>query len=117
MVVDASGHPDTFLPSVDAARDGGTIVEVGAFVAMGPRPFDPAVLCGRNLTLLGVGGEDARAYEPTLRLLARHYERLPLAEAVTHVFPLERAAEAMELALDGREAMKVVLAPGGELEL
>jgi L-iditol 2-dehydrogenase len=117
VVVDASGHPETFLPSVDAARDGGTIVEVGAFVALGPRPFDPAVLCGRNLTLVGVGGEDARAYEPALRLLARHHERLPLADAVTHTFPLQRAGEAMAVALDGTEVMKVVIVPDGSPEL
>jgi threonine dehydrogenase-like Zn-dependent dehydrogenase len=115
VVVDASGHPDSFLPSVGATRDGGTIIEVGAFVALGPRPFDPAVLCGRNLTLVGVGGEDARAYEPTLRLLARHHERLPLADAVTHAFPLEQAAQAMTVALDGRDSMKVVLGPNGGL--
>jgi threonine dehydrogenase-like Zn-dependent dehydrogenase len=115
VVVDASGHPDSFLPSVDAVRDGGTLVEVGAFVALGPRPFDPAVLCSRNLTLVGVGGEDARAYEPSLRLLARHHARLPLASAVTHVFVLPRAQEAMDVALDGTEAMKVVLAPDGGL--
>ena len=83
----------------------------GAFVSLGPRPFDPAVLCGRNLTLLGVGGEDARAYEPTLRLLARHHRSLPLALAITHRFPLSRAAEAMETALRGDGAMKVVIEP------
>jgi L-iditol 2-dehydrogenase len=111
VVVDASGHPDSFLPALGLLRDGGTLVEVGAFVALGTRPFDPAVLCGRNLTLLGVGGEDARAYEPTLRLLARHHRSLPLARAITHRFPLSRAAEAMETALRGDGAMKVVIEP------
>lgn len=111
VVVDASGHPDSFLPSLDLLRDGGTLVEVGAFVDLGPRPFNPAVLCGRNLTLIGVGGEDARAYEPTLRLLARHHLHVPFAKAVTHRFPLQRAAEAMETALRADGAMKVVIEP------
>ena len=111
VVVDASGHPDSFLPALALLRDGGTLVEVGAFVALGTRPFDPAVLCGRNLTLLGVGGEDARAYEPTLRLLARHHRSLPLARAITHRFPLDRTPEAMETALRGDGAMKVVIEP------
>src|SRR5436305_4697176 len=30
VVVDASGFPETFLPSIDALRDGGTLIEVGA---------------------------------------------------------------------------------------
>ncbi len=111
VVVDASGHPDSFLPALELLRDGGTLVEVGAFVDLGPRPFNPAVLCGRNLTLLGVGGEDARAYEPTLRLLARHFRDVPFAKAVTHRFPLRRAPEAMETALRAGEAMKVVIEP------
>ena len=112
MVVDASGVPETFLPSVEALRDGGTLIEVGAFVDLGPVPFNPAVLCGRNLTLMGVGGEDARVYPGTLALLARHHERVPFARLVTHRFALADAAEAMQLALEARAALKVVLEPG-----
>jgi L-iditol 2-dehydrogenase len=112
VVVDASGSPDSFLPALDLVRDGGTLVEVGAFVDLGPRPFNPAVLCGRSLTLLGVGGEDARAYDGTLRLLARHHASVPFAKAVTHRFPLARAQEAMATALDTEASMKVVLEPG-----
>ena len=111
VVVDASGRAETFDLAVRVARDGGTLVEVGAFVDVGERPFNPAVLCGRNLTLLGVGGEDARAYEPTMRLLARHHGRLPFARAITHRFPLDRAHEAMETALGIDGVMKVVIEP------
>jgi threonine dehydrogenase-like Zn-dependent dehydrogenase len=111
VVVDASGHPDSFLPALTLLRDGGTLVEVGAFVDLGPRPFNPAVLCGRSLTLLGVGGEDARAYEPTLRLLERHHRVVPFGKAVTHRFPLAQAALAMETALRADGAMKVVIEP------
>jgi threonine dehydrogenase-like Zn-dependent dehydrogenase len=112
VAVDASGTPTTFLPAVEALRDGGTLIEVGAFVDLGAVPFNPAVLCGRNLTLIGVGGEDARAYPGTLELLARHHERVPFGRLVTHRFPLERAADAMRTALEERGAMKVLIEPG-----
>ena len=112
VVVDASGQTGTFETSLRLVRDGGTLLEVGAFVDLGERGLNPAVLCGRNLTLLGVGGEDARAYEGTLRLLARHHERVPFARAVTHVFPLAQAGEAMTTALHEADAMKVVITPG-----
>jgi L-iditol 2-dehydrogenase len=115
VVVDASGDPDSFLPSIELARDGGTIVEVGAFVDVGTRPVNPAVLCGRNLTLLGVGGEDARAYDGTLRLLARHHRSMPFARAVTHRFPLARAGEAMAAALQPATSLKVVIEPNGDV--
>jgi L-iditol 2-dehydrogenase len=111
VVVDASGHPDSFLAALDLVRDGGTLVEVGAFVDLGPRPLNPAVLCGRNLTLLGVGGEDARAYEGSLRLLVRHYRDVPFAKAITHRFPLTEAAAAMETALGTDGTMKVLIEP------
>ncbi len=111
VVVDASGRAETFDLALELLRDGGTLVEVGAFVRTGTRSFDPAVLCGRNLTLVGVGGEDARAYEGTLRLLARNHDRLPLARAITHRFPLEQASDAMEAALRADGVMKVVIEP------
>lgn len=112
VVVDATGDPGSFAAAVDLLRDGGTLVEVGAFVDLGSVPFNPAVLCGRNLTLVGVGGEDARAYESTLRLLARHQEHVPFARAISHRFPLSQAREAMETALRPGAAMKVVIEPG-----
>ncbi|MBD0290653.1 MAG: zinc-binding dehydrogenase [Thermoleophilia bacterium] len=111
VVVDASGRAETFDLALELVRDGGTIVEVGAFVDTGERPVNPAVVCGRNLTIVGVGGEDARAYEGTLRLLARHHARIPFSRAVTHRFPLERVREAVETALGGDGVMKVVIEP------
>ena len=113
VVVDASGHPDSFLPALALARDGGTLIEVGAFVDLGERGFNPALLCGRNLTLMGVGGEDARAYEGSLRLLARHHAHVPFARAVTHRFPLVDAVEAMATALRPEASMKVGIEPNG----
>ena len=73
MVVDATGHPASFGPSLDLLRDGGTLIEVGAFVDLGTVPVNPATILGRNLTIVGVAGEDARAYDRTLAMLAEHH--------------------------------------------
>ena len=73
VVVDATGHPASFGPSLDLLRDGGTLVEVGAFVDLGTVPVNPATILGRNLTIVGVAGEDARAYDRTLAMLAEHH--------------------------------------------
>lgn len=112
LVVDATGFPDSFGPSVAMVRDGGTVVEVGAFVEMGGVPFDPAVLCGRSLALVGHGGEDLRVYEQTLALLARHHERLRLGDLVSHRFDVADAPEAMATALDAERSAKVIIVPG-----
>jgi threonine dehydrogenase-like Zn-dependent dehydrogenase len=111
VVVDATGHPDSFGAALALLRDGGTLLEVGAFVDLGAVPVNPADVLGRNLTIVGVAGEDARCYDATLRLLAEHHDTVPFHRAVTHTFPIERADEAMQTALGADDAMKVVIVP------
>ena len=111
VVVDATGHPDSFGPAMSLLRDGGTLLEVGAFVDLGPVDLNPADLLGRNLTLVGVAGEDARSYDATLQMFARHHESVPFHRAVTHRFAIADANEAMQTALGADAAMKVVIAP------
>ena len=98
-------------PHSRCSRDGGTLIEVGAFVDLGTVPINPATILGRNLTIVGVAGEDARAYDSTLAMLAEHHERVPFHRAVTHTFPLEQVETAMQTALGADTAMKVVIAP------
>jgi len=111
VVVDATGHPASFGPSLDLLRDGGTLIEVGAFVDLGTVPVNPATILGRNLTIVGVAGEDARAYDRTLEMLAAHHHEVPFERAVTHTFPLSQAEQAMRTALGADTAMKVVITP------
>ena len=111
VVVDATGHPDSFGPSLDLLRDGGTLVEVGAFVDLGTVPINPATILGRNLTIIGVAGEDARVYDRTLAMFAAHQGDVPFHKAVTHRFPLGDVELAMQTALGADTAMKVVITP------
>ena len=108
VVVNATGFPGSFALATSLVRDAGTVLEVGAFVDMGPESFNPAVICGRSLTVMGTGGEDLAAYPGTLALLARHRE-VPFAEMVSHVFPVAEAARAVETSLDADNATKVLV--------
>ena len=111
IVIDCSGVPETFVASLRMTRVGGTVVEAGAFVDMGPVEINPhADICAKNVNVLGIGGETAESYKPVMELLARSLDRLPLEHFVSHRLPLERAQEALELA-QRDEAMKVVLSP------
>ena len=112
LVVNATGFPGSFGKAVAMVRDGGTIIEVGAFVDMGEETFNPAVLCGRNLTLMGIAGEDVLVYDRTLALLARHVDTVPFAEMVSHRFPVAEAPAAMETALDAERSAKVLITSG-----
>ncbi|HET8980336.1 MAG TPA: alcohol dehydrogenase catalytic domain-containing protein [Solirubrobacteraceae bacterium] len=109
--VNATGFPGSFAQAVAMVRDGGTVIEVGAFVDMGEETFNPATVCGRSLTLLGVGGEDLTAYEGTLALLARHNGSIPFAEMVSHRFAVHDAPAAMAVALNADASAKVLITP------
>ena len=110
--MDCSGQATTLSECLRMVRFGGTVVEAGAFVDMGPTAVNPSAdFCARNVALLGIGGERSDLYLPTMKMLAANVSRLPLASVVSHRMPLERAAEAIELA-QSNESMKVVFAPG-----
>ncbi|MEA2536603.1 MAG: hypothetical protein QOF11_837, partial [Chloroflexota bacterium] len=66
--------------------------------------------CSRNVSVLGIGGEMATQYEPSMRLMVANLDRYPLRKIVSHILPLDRAREAVRLAQSG-EAMQVALDP------
>jgi threonine dehydrogenase-like Zn-dependent dehydrogenase len=113
VVVDCSGVSVTFLESLELVRAGGTVIEAGAFVDMGPVEINPnRHICAKGVSVLGVGGETLEQYGPSLAMLARHQDRLPFARAITHEVGLEQVEDALALAQTGA-AMKVVVAPNG----
>jgi threonine dehydrogenase-like Zn-dependent dehydrogenase len=113
IVLDCSGFPETFVEALRMVRVGGVVVEAGTFVDMGPVSINPnADICTKNVSVIGVGGETATSYLPSMRLMAANLDRLPFDRFVSHRMPLEQAQEALELAQTD-VAMKVVLAPNG----
>ncbi len=113
IVLSCSGVPDGFVEALRMVRIGGVVVEAGTFVDMGPVAINPnSDICTRNVTVMGVGGETAESYLPSMRLMAANLDRLPFRRIVSHRLPLERAQEGVELAQTDA-AMKVVIAPNG----
>ena len=111
LVLDCSGVPSTFTEALRAVRTGGVIVEAGAFVDLGPVTINPnSDICARNVSVLGVGGEKATEYVPSMQLMAANLDRYPLRSIVSHILPLDRAEEAIALAQSGA-AMQVAFDP------
>lgn len=111
IALDCSGVPATFSEALRVVRTGGVVVEAGAFVDMGPVLINPnSDICSRNVSVLGIGGERATEYEPSMRLMAANLDRYPLRTIVSHILPLDRARDAVMLAQSG-EAMQVALDP------
>jgi threonine dehydrogenase-like Zn-dependent dehydrogenase len=111
LALDCSGVPATFPEALRYVRTGGVVVEAGAFVDMGSVLINPnSDICARNVSVIGVGGEKASEYEPSMRLMAANLDRYPLRNVVSHILPLDRAEEAILLAQSG-VAMQVALDP------
>jgi L-iditol 2-dehydrogenase len=111
VVLDCSGVPDTFVEALEIVRPGGVVVEAGTFVDMGPVGINPnSAVCTRNVSILGIGGEIATGYGPSMRLLAANMDRYDLGRIVSHRYALEDASEALAMAQSG-ESMQVAFHP------
>jgi L-iditol 2-dehydrogenase len=111
IVLDCSGVPDTFVEGLELVRPGGVVVEAGTFVDMGAVGINPnSAICTRNVSVLGIGGEIATGYGPSMRLMAANLERYPLRTIVSHRYALEDATAALAMAQSG-ESMQVAFDP------
>jgi L-iditol 2-dehydrogenase len=111
IVIDCSGVPDTFTESLKFVRTGGVVIEAGTFVDMGPVSINPnSDICTRNVSVVGVGGETAVSYAPSMALMAANLDRYPLGRIVSHQFSLDEAQNAVVTA-QSDEAMQVVINP------
>jgi threonine dehydrogenase-like Zn-dependent dehydrogenase len=116
VAVDAAGAPEAFAEGLAALRFRGTLIEAGAFTGTRPAEVDVAAdITLKDARIIGVGGEDDAAYPQSLRDMAERGEDLALERIVTHVLPLDRVAEGIDLAIRG-EAVKVQLDPDGIAE-
>jgi L-iditol 2-dehydrogenase len=111
IAIDCSGFPATFTEALSLVRTGGVVIEAGTFVDMGPVQVNPnSAICTRSVTVLGIGGEKASSYGPSMRMLAANLGRYPFGEIVTHRFGLGQLTQALAVAQSG-EAMQVVVDP------
>lgn len=111
LVVEASGTVAAAQEALRLVRPGGALSLVGFGApagAMTMLPFEDIVR--RGVRVQGVWVSDARHTARALALVRRAPEAF--AALVTHRLPLASATAALE-AVAGRDAMKVVLLPGG----
>ncbi len=118
VILDCVGSGASLDLALRFTNPGGRIVIVGGPTVI--RALDWTLVWTRELRLMGsfvygretgVPGEP-HTFELALRLLAEHPD-LPIAELVTHRFPLSRWRQAIRVSLARRSgAVKVVLGPG-----
>jgi len=111
LVIECAGVPEAVAEALDLLRPGGLLVEAGNFSDLGDVAINQhRQLCSKNVRILGVGGEEAAAYPPSMRQMVRYMRHYPLAEFVTHRFALREVEAAMKQSI-ARDSMKVVIDP------
>jgi alcohol dehydrogenase len=112
LVMDVSGHPKGASMALALAGTGGTVVLPGLYGpdTKVPLLLDRAVL--KELRLFGAFSHDFRAVDAAIKLAGQ--DKYPLAEMISHRFPLERAEDAIKLVggeVEGETPLKVALDP------
>lgn len=111
VVVECAGIPQIIPEALEMLRVGGLLVEAGNFSDLGEVSISPhRHLCSKNVRIMGVGGEEAGSYGPSLRQMARYMRQYPLRSFVSHRYALKDVEEAVLKSM-APDSMKVVIAP------
>lgn len=112
LVVDCTGVPEAVPEGIDMVRRGGTFVEIGSFVDTGEVTINPFKhICWKDVSIIGQYGGPPHYYDRCLKFVEMALKQgWSLEKMVTHVFPLEKAQEAMGI-VKRLEGMKVALHP------
>jgi len=111
VVVECAGVPEAIIQGLEFLRVGGMYVVVGIFVSLGEISFDPhRLILAKNARIIGIGGDEPTSYGPSMQLMAKWANFLPLNKIVTHRFKIADAKLAIQQALD-LNSCKVVFEP------
>ena len=108
LVIDATGVPRVQERLPQFAALGGKVVFYGVAPEDARITISPYEIFRRELTLLGSFSQ-AHTFDRASRLVNAGV--VQLADMVTHTFSLEGWADALRLMQDGRESIKIVIAP------
>jgi 5-exo-hydroxycamphor dehydrogenase len=110
VVIEAAGAVGAFAEGIQIAAKGGRYLIVGLWSAPGTVPVEPRYLNNMNLRIIGTALFEARHVHGAIRVARRHHRELPMAEAVTHRFPLAESHKALE-AVAALQSVKAVVLP------
>ncbi|HUZ17706.1 MAG TPA: zinc-binding dehydrogenase, partial [Spirochaetia bacterium] len=104
VLFECTGHPSATAQMIELARFTGQVVIVGAFKEAAP--VDLFRLSRKELSVTGSFAYGAEDFARALALLGD--EPSLFGKLITHVLPLDRAQEAMDLMIGGK-CVKVLL--------
>ncbi len=109
-VILAVGSNSLIRPAMDAARPGGRVL-LFAQTQHGEVVVDPAAICVDEKALVGSYSASVDLQEESVRFVMNR--EMDLERLISHRFPLQESARALELAAHPQPAsMKIVIQPG-----
>jgi L-iditol 2-dehydrogenase len=109
-VILAVGSNALIRPAMDAVRPGGRVL-LFAQTQRGEVVIDPAAICVEEKALVGSYSASVDLQEESVRFVMN--SEMDLEQLISHRFPLQDAAQALELAAHPQpSSMKVVIQPG-----
>lgn len=111
VVFEAAGKPAAFTEGLDMVRRGGTYVICGAVAGERTINLNPAVLAYKEIRLLGSWGNPPSSYARAIEVLHAYRKTMPFDQMITHRYPLSQLEEALAMARNHDESVKVVLTP------
>ena len=109
-VILAVGSNGLIRPAMDAARPGGRVL-LFAQTQRGEVVVDPAAICVDEKSLVGSYSASVDLQDESVRFVMNR--EMDLERLISHRFPLQDGARALELAAHPQPAsMKIVIQPG-----
>jgi L-iditol 2-dehydrogenase len=109
--IECSGAPGTFRQAVEMVRKGGRVSLVGVPTDQVVEPLPFKYIVHNEIAIFG-SRANPNVSRKVISLIAAG--QLPVADLVTHTFPLERFATALDVFVNRREGViKVVVEPNG----
>ncbi|WP_327365847.1 zinc-binding dehydrogenase [Streptomyces sp. NBC_01217] len=110
VVIEAAGRIPAFTEGLPLVASNGKYVIIGLWGTPGTSPVEPRYLNNHNISVTGSNLTKPRHIYETVQVVRKHHRRFPLAEMVTHRFPLEQAQDALD-AVGRGETLKAVIVP------
>jgi len=109
VVIECVGHPSAVPEGLEFCRDGAAYLVLGQYADAGEVSLNPHVITRKQLHVAGSWGFEPRHVDRALRLLETTVWKDRFARQVTHRFPLDQAAQALDTVRELLSGKAVIL--------
>ena len=110
IVCECVGKPMVVNEGLKMLRKAGMYIEVGNFVDCGDSPINIHEICANNLRIVGMTNHTHNCYRQMMNMMARSLHQFPWEKYVSHVYPLDKALDALYKSMT-LDCMKVAIKP------